>query len=345
MTTPATLDCSIIIVNWNVCALLRHCLASLPDAAGSRLRYEVIVVDNASDDDSVAMVRAEFPAVRLRANATNRGFSGGNNDGIRAGRGRTLLLLNPDTEMRPGSLAALLATLDAAPDVGLVGPRLLNPDGSVQPSRRRFPTLATALLESTPLQPYLPNHPLLRRYYVADRPDDREQEVDWITGACMLVRREVIAQVGGFDEGYFMYSEELDLCRRIKEAGWRIVYQPAAVVVHHESQSADQDVPARHLRFNRSKIRYFLRWHGRTAAALLRLWLLALYAWQGSLEAAKWLLGHKRPVRAARLRLIAGVLRDGLRLGSGTREQVSGIRRPKIGMDDTHEAQHQTSDP
>jgi GT2 family glycosyltransferase len=260
------------------------------------------------------MVRAEFPQVRLLANPTNRGFSGGNNDGIRRSQGRTLLLLNPDTEMQPGALAALLATLDSAPDVGVAGPRLLNPDGTVQPSRRRFPTLATALLESTPLQPYFPDHPLLRRYYVADQPDDREQDVDWITGACMLVRRSVIEQVGGFDEGYFMYSEELDLCRRIKGAGWRIVYQPAAVVVHDESQSADQDVPARHLRFNRSKIRYVLRWHGRTAAAGLRLWLLALYAWQGSLEAAKWLLGHKRPLRAARLRMIREILRDGLRL-------------------------------
>jgi GT2 family glycosyltransferase len=320
VNTDATLDCSIIIVNWNVRDLLRRCLASLPGAAGPHMRYEVIVVDNASHDDSGAMVRAEFPAVRLRANTTNRGFSGGNNDGIRLAQGRTLLLLNPDTEMQPGSLAALLVALDVAPEVGMVGPRLLYPDGSVQPSRRRFPTLATALLESTPLQPYLPNHPLLRRYYVADQPDDVEQDVDWITGACMLVRRAVIAQVGGFDEGYFMYSEELDLCRRIKEAGWRIVYQPAAVVVHYEGRSADQDVPARHLRFNRSKIRYFLRWHGRTAAAGLRLWLLALYAWQGSLEAAKWLLGHKRPLRAARLRMIGAVLRDGLRLRPGIRD-------------------------
>lgn len=311
-----TLDCSIIIVNWNVCALLRRCLQSLPGAAGPGLRVETIVVDNDSHDDSVAMVRAEFPAVRLLANTTNRGFSSGNNDGIRLAQGRTLLLLNPDTEMQPGSLAALLATLDAAPEVGMVGPRLLNPDGSVQSSRRRFPTLTTALLESTPLQPYFPDHPLLRRYYVADQPDDQAQDVDWITGACMLVRRSVIAQVGGFDEGYFMYSEELDLCRRIKAAGWRIVYQPAGVVFHHESQSADQDVPARHLRFNRSKVRYILRWHGRQAAAFLRLWLLALYAWQGSLEAAKWLLGHKRPLRAARLRMIGAVLGDGLRLSA-----------------------------
>lgn len=144
MNTQAALDCSIIIVNWNVRDLLRRCLASLPGAAGPHVRYEVLVVDNASGDGSVAMVRAEFPAVRLLANVTNRGFSGGNNDGIRASRGRTLLLLNPDTEMQPGALAALLATLDGAPDVGMAGPRLLYPDGTLsrpaaasRPWRRR----------------------------------------------------------------------------------------------------------------------------------------------------------------------------------------------------------------
>src|SRR5205823_1893009 len=143
--------------------------------------------------------------------------------------------------------------------------------------------------------------------------------VDWLVGACLLVRRAALQQAGGFDERYFMYSEELDLCRRVRAAGWRIVYQPAAEVIHHEGRSTGQDVPARHLRFNRSKVRYFLRWHGRRAAAFLRAWLLALYAWQGALEAAKWLLGHKRPLRAARLRLIAGVLRDGLWVGQHMR--------------------------
>src|SRR5204863_850631 len=112
-----------------------------------------------------------------------------------------------DTELASGALAALVATLDREPDVGVAGPRLLNSDGSPQSSRRRFPTLATALLESTPLQPYFPDHPLLRRYYVADQPDDVKQDVDWLTGACLLVRREVIEQVGGFDESFFMYSE------------------------------------------------------------------------------------------------------------------------------------------
>ena len=309
------MDCSIIIVNWNVRDLLRRCLAALPAAAGPRMRWETIVVDNASADGSAAMVRGEFPGVRLLANTANRGFAGGNNQALAISRGRTVLFLNPDTEAAPGAIATLLAVLDADPTAAVAGPQLRNPDGSVQSSRRRFPTVATALIESTPLQPYAAGMGLLARYYVADQPDTARQDVDWLTGACLLVRRAALQETGGFDERYFMYSEELDLCRRIRAAGWRIVYEPVAVVVHFEGQSSGQDVPARHIRFNRSKVRYFLRWHGRRTAAWLRLWLLGLYVWQGGLEAGKWLLGHKRPLRAARLRLTAAVLRNGLRLG------------------------------
>ncbi len=302
-------ECSIVIVSWNVGDLLCACLRSLPAAAGSDLATEVIVVDNASTDGTPARVRAEFPTVRLLAETRNHGYARGNNLGIAAARGRTVLLLNPDTEMRPGALIHLLAYLDAHPACGLVGPRLLNADGSSQSSRRRFPTPGTALIESTPLQAHFPDCPPLRRYYVRDRSDDVAQEVDWVTGACMLARRRALAAVGGFDPGYFMYSEELDLCRRLQRAGWRIGYMPDAVVVHHGGQSSDQNVPERHVRFQRAKLRYFRRWHGRPFAAALRLWLRALYVWQAGLEAGKWLLGHKRALRRERLALIAHVLR------------------------------------
>jgi GT2 family glycosyltransferase len=305
-----TLDCSIVIVSWNVCDLLRACLRSLPAAAGPDLQTETVVVDNASTDGSAGMVQAEFPQVRLLIQPVNRGFTGGNNRGIAAARGRTVLLLNPDTEMRPGSLAALVGYLDAHPGVGLVGPRLLNSDGSPQSSRRRFPTIGTAMIESTPLQPFLARLGALRRNYLHEPTEDEEQEVDWVTGASMLARREVLAAVHGFDPGYFMYSEELDLCRRIRRAGWRIAYVPDAVVVHHGGRSSDQNVPERHIRFQRSKLRYFARWHGRSVATGLRLWLLALYAWQAALEAGKWLVGHKRPLRRERVAMYGRVLRS-----------------------------------
>jgi GT2 family glycosyltransferase len=142
---------------------------------------------------------------------------------------------------------------------------------------------------------------VLDRYYVADVPDDVAQDVDWLTGACLLVRRAVYAQVGGFDEGFFMYSEELDWQKRIKDAGWRVVYVPQAVVVHHEGKSSEQVVPQRHIRFQRSKIRYFRKHHGRLQAAVLRVFLLFTYVVQLLEEGAKWLLGHKRRLRRERV--------------------------------------------
>ncbi|MBN1953663.1 MAG: glycosyltransferase family 2 protein [Anaerolineae bacterium] len=299
-------DLSIVIVNWNVRDLLRSCLRSIAPGV------EVIVVDNASTDGSAGMVRCEFPSVRLVANDENRGFSAANNQGIALARGRYVLLLNPDAEVLGDALDAMVAFADENPDVGVVGPQLLNPDRSVQSSRRRFPTLMTAFFESTWLQPCAPRC-LLRRYYVADRPDDVVQDVDWVDGAALMARREAIDEVGGLDEGFFMYSEELDWCYRFRAAGWRVVYFPAAHVVHYRGKSSEQVVVARHIHFQTSKVRYFSKHHGPLAAGVLRLFLLANYAWQVGLEGAKWLLGHSRPLRAQRIAAYRQVLQSGLR--------------------------------
>ncbi len=317
-------DLSVVIVNWNVCALLRRCLHSL--LAPARLAaangiwqlsdgytFEVLVVDSASDDDSVAMVRSEFPTVRLYASTINLGYAGGNNLGMRESRGRYVLLLNPDTEVQAGALGTMLGYLDAHPRVGVVGPQLLWPDGRVQSSRRRFPSLATAFVESTFLQKWFPRHYLLHRYYMLDCPDDATCEVDWLTGACLMVRREVIARVGMLDEGFFMYSEELDWQRRIGEAGWRIVYLPMAKVVHHEGKSSEQVVALRHIRFQRSKVRYFGKHHGRLVGEVVRYWLLFHYVYEWTVEALKWLVGHRRPLRRERMCAYWQVLRSGLR--------------------------------
>lgn len=305
-------DLSVIIVNWNVRDLLRHCLQSI-FANLPTCRLEIIVVDNASSDGSPEMVRTEFPQVRLIANPDNRGFPAANNQGLAVARGRYILLLNPDTEVLGDALETMVAFADAHPDVGVVGPQLLNPDGTVQSSRRRFPTLATALLESTWLQPYAPRR-LLERYYVLDRPDDQVQDVDWVTGAALMARREAVEQVGPLDEGFFMYSEELDWCRRFREAGWRVVYLPAARIIHHVGKSSEQVLPARHIHFQTSKVRYFRKYHSPVAAELLRWVLLANYLWQIGLEGVKWLLGHKRPLRAGRIAAYGQVVRSGLRV-------------------------------
>lgn len=303
-------DLSIVIVSWNVRELLRNCLQSVMAGRGES-DVEVIVVDGGSADGSPQMVADEFPWVQLIARPDNVGFPKGNNLGIAKANGRYILLLNPDTEIIADALPVMVAFLQSNPDVGGLGPMLLNPDGSVQSSRRRFPTLATGLLESTWLAGLTPG--VLRRYYAQNLPDEETADVDWVMGACLLVRQEAAAQIGGMDEAYFMYSEELDWCRRIKDAGWRIVYHPAAKVVHHVGKSSEQAVTARHINFNRAKLRYFRKYHGRLAATLIRIVLLGNFAGQLLWEGLKGLLGHKRPLRQQRVRAYWQVLRSGLR--------------------------------
>ncbi|MDQ3930328.1 MAG: glycosyltransferase family 2 protein, partial [Chloroflexota bacterium] len=307
-------DLSIVILSWNVRELLAACLRSLPEAAGEWWeRAEVLVVDNASTDGSAEMVRSDFPDVRLIALPRNFGFSGGNNVGIRAAQGRYVLLLNPDTVALPGSIAALAGYMEAHEASGIVGPRLLNPDGTLQPSRRRFPIPLTALVESTPLQRWLGKLPQVRRFYMLDRPEGETQQVDWVSGAVLMCRRQALEQAGLFDPRYFMFSEEVDLCKRVKDAGWQVVYVPQAEIVHYGGQSTDQAIAARHIDFNTSKARYFRLHEGRTVGKLVRLYLLATYAAQYVSEAAKWLLGHKRELRAERLKMYREVLKSGLR--------------------------------
>lgn len=303
-------DLSIIIVNWNVRELLRHCLHSI-DTHRDGLSVEVIVVDSSSTDGSVEMIAAEFPWVHLVPCDENVGFPRGNNIGLKRAGGRNILLLNPDTVVTDKALSLMLDYLAAHPDIGALGPQLLNPDGTVQSSRRRFPTLVTGFLESTWLEGLAPG--MLRRYYALDLPDDMTADVDWVTGACILVPRDVYEEVGGLDEGYFMYSEELDWCRRIKETGRRVVYFPPARVIHHVGKSSEQAVTARHINFQRAKLRYFRKYHGRTAAASLRVVLLANYAWQLALETVKAVLGSKPALRRQRARAYLDVLRSGLR--------------------------------
>lgn len=305
-------DLSIVIVAWNVHDLLRACLDSIDKAPPSDLRIEVIVVDNASTDGTVAILREFYPHVRLIEPGRNTGFSAGNNLGIAASRGRCVLLLNPDTVVLGDALHTMVTYLDAHPEVGALGPQLLNEDGTVQSSRRRFPSLWTAVFESTWLQPAAPRR-VLDRYYMRDVPDDQTVPVDWVQGAALLVRREAIVQAGGLDEGFFMYSEELDWQKRIKAGGWEIVYYPQAQVVHYGGRSSDQVVGQRHIYFQSSKVRYFRKHHGALAGLIVRVILLANYTWQIVLEAAKWLVGHKRPLRAERIQAYRAVLRSGLK--------------------------------
>jgi N-acetylglucosaminyl-diphospho-decaprenol L-rhamnosyltransferase len=301
---------SIIIVSWNTRDLLARCLDSLQAASGG-LDVEIIVVDNASQDGTPDIVRQRFPEVLLLEPGQNLGFAAGNNLGLSRARGQWLMLLNPDTEVGEGVLQSLITFLQKHPMIGVVGPPLWYATGERQSSRRRFPTLFTLFLESTPLEHWV--RPLLRRYYMDDRPLHSAHPVDWLVGAAILMRRAVYESVGGLDERFFMYFEETDWQRRIKGAGWPIWYVPDGRIIHHESAAAGKIVALRYIRFNASKIAYAARWHGIVWARLLRLWLFFLFVVEWLKEGVKWLLGHKRPLRARRLREYAAVLRSGLR--------------------------------
>jgi GT2 family glycosyltransferase len=280
----------------------------IPEDPLASHQFEVLVVDSASSDDSVEMVRREFPNVRLYPSHTNLGYTGGNNLGMRESCGRYVLLLNPDTEILGNALGTMVSYMESHPKVGVVGPQLLCPDGSIQTSKRRFPTLCTAFIESTFLQKWFPRHLALRRYYALDVPDHAASRVDWVQGACLMVRRAVIDQVGLLDDAYFMYSEELDWQRRMASAGWKVVYLPEAQIVHHEGKSSEQVVAFRHIRYQCSKVRYFSKHHGRWAGQVVRGWLLFNYVYEWVVEAFKWCLGHKRDLRRERMRVYAQVL-------------------------------------
>jgi GT2 family glycosyltransferase len=306
------IDLSIIVVSWNVAELLAACLTSIYAGTGN-LRADVIVIDSGSTDQTIAMLHERFPQVTLLPQVENIGYTRANNLGLAQAEGRYLLLLNPDTEIMGDVLPHMVAYMDANPTVGIIGPYTHNTDGSYQSSRRRFPTLATAFFESTWLQALAPKF-MLDRFYVNDVPPDQTLDVDWVQGSALMVRREVYAQLGGLDEGYNMYSEELDWCKRAKDAGWRVVFLADAHIIHHGGKSSDQVVGRRHILFQQSKLRYFRKHHGTIAAQALRLFLLLNYAVQLGIESTKGLIGHKRALRQERVQQYWQVLRSGLRV-------------------------------
>jgi GT2 family glycosyltransferase len=230
---------SVIVVSWNTCGLLRNCLTTLKSELQG-VEAEVFVVDNASADGSADMVAREHPWVTLIANAENLGFAAANNQAYRKSTGENILLLNPDTEVKPGAIQYLLSFLQSHPQAGIVAPQLLNSDGSIQRSCRQFPTFTGMLFELIGMSKYFPNNKKFGSYKMLDFNHDIECQVDQPEGACLLLPRKVIEAVGTLDEGYFMLFEEVDWCYRIKKAGWQIWFVPEAKVVHHYGQSIKQ---------------------------------------------------------------------------------------------------------
>jgi GT2 family glycosyltransferase len=248
---------TVIILNWNAREWLERSVGSaLAQETGGR-PFEVVVVDNASSDGSVDFTRAHFPDARVMALEENRGFAGGNNAAIRATDGRYALLLNPDTETHPGAFAAMLDFMETHPRCGILGPKLVNPDGTLQYSRRRFATLEAGFFRNTPLGRLFPGNQAARDYLMKDVPPDTAMPVDWVSGAAMMIRREVLDTVGLLDEEYFMYTEDVDLCYRAHEARWEVWYDPTGVITHAIGQSSDKNSWAMIRAFHRSTWRFF----------------------------------------------------------------------------------------
>jgi N-acetylglucosaminyl-diphospho-decaprenol L-rhamnosyltransferase len=253
--TPAPTAIAVVLVTYESAEDLPTCLGSLAEAAAPH-ELEVVVVDNASRDDSAGVARSL--GVKVIENQRNLGYARAVNRGTAEATAPWLLVANPDMRMQPGSLARLLATAEADATIGCVGPRLRNPDGADYPTGRRFPSLLIGGLHAL-LGPVWPGNPATRRYHLADLDRSRPATVDWVSGACMLLRRSAWDEVDGFDPGYFMYFEDMDLCLRLARAGRRVVLEPRAIVEHVGGGSTRSAPYRKVLNHHRSTLRFYRR--------------------------------------------------------------------------------------
>ncbi|HIQ01631.1 MAG TPA: glycosyltransferase family 2 protein [Anaerolineales bacterium] len=291
-------DLTVSIINTNNRDLLRECLRSLFESTRS-ISLEVYVVDNACTDGSAEMVEREFPQVHLIRNPYRLRFCANHNQVLRQGTGRYLLILNEDTVIPPGAFDKLVAFMDAHPEAGAAGVTVLNPDGSLQYSYARFPSLRSALILTLSLNRFLNGG----HYPFFPQPEDgRPREVDWTNGACFLVRREAMEQVGLMDEAFLIYAEETDWCYRIRKAGWKVYYLPEVSICHYQGKATSQARPRRRFRINRSALLFFRKHYGWLRTLGLRLILLFTSLGRLLIWGPLCLVGWRRPL--ARLEVI-----------------------------------------
>lgn len=259
------MDVSVIILNYKTAGLVRQCVKTI-ELHRPTADFEIIVVDNASGDGVGEMLRREHPDVRFIGAPSNLGFAAGNNLGIRAARGRYVLILNPDITVREGAIDAMAAYMDAHADIGALGPRLVRPDGSLDESCHRFPTRMIPVYRRTPLGRTARGRAALARYGMSGFDRRETRDVDWLLGAALMVRTSVLGEVGLLDERFFLYFEDTDWCRRFWKAGHRVTFFAGAEMVHyHERESARGNwILSPFRRSTRihiaSAIRYFRKW-------------------------------------------------------------------------------------
>ncbi len=289
---------SAIVVSYNTREMTLECLRALRDGLAG-IPSEVLVVDNASSDGSAEAVAREFPDVRLLQSGRNAGFGAANNLAMERAAGEMFLLVNSDAFLRPGCAQALVECLREHPEAAVAGPRIVHPDGRLQISCYRFPSPARAVLENLFIASVLPGHPVLGDYRRWGH--DREREVDWVIGACMLVRREAYEAVGGFDERFFMYAEETDWQKRMRDAGWTVRFTPRGEVVHVGGGSGRKS-RASICAFHRSKEEFFRKHYGRPGVLMNRVTSIAGALARVPLYASLALLKRGDPAAAARRR-------------------------------------------
>jgi len=275
--TKVSCDVSIVIVSWNTSKMLEDCIRSI-DAHTHGISYETIVVDNASSDDSCQMIEREFPAVRLFRNSENEGFAYGCNEGMRASRGRYLLLLNSDTLLAENTIEKMVCFLDARPEAGMGGCMLLNADGSIQPACADFPTAFSFISGGVnPIRLFrrlIFNETYFSHPFLSHPKHKVAQNVDWLAGAFMVVRREVAETVGMMDETIFLYSEEVDWCYRICKAGWNISYTPETSIIHLGRGSTTMSDATRSIAILESYLYFFKKHFGAGQAVVYALTIM-----------------------------------------------------------------------
>jgi GT2 family glycosyltransferase len=255
------MDLSVVVVTYQSRPHIAECLHAL-DRARSGLAMEVLVVDNASADGTLDEVRAQAPWARIVETGDNLGYAKAVNRGTRESSGEFVLVLNPDCNVGEGALTALHAWMRAHPRCGIAGPLIRNPDGSVEMSARSFPGPSTFLFNRYSLATLLwPGNPWSRRYLLSDWDHASPRSVDWVSGACMYVRRAAIAQAGGMDEAYFMFNEDVDWCHAMKDAGWSVDFVSDAAVVHAVGASRKRVAPRVILERHRGMLHYFRKHH------------------------------------------------------------------------------------
>jgi len=288
------IDIAVIVVNWNAKNDLRVCLQSLARMSEPALACETWVVDNASTDGSADMVRLEFPDVRLVVNEANLGFSRANNQALALSQSRYAFLLNSDAFVHPHALRELTAYADAHMEAGVLGPRVLNPNGTLQFSCRRFPTLGAGFFRNTYLGRLFPRNKYAQDYLMTDFDHLSVRTVDWVSGCAMFIRRVLIGEIGALDERFFMYCEDVDFCLRAGQAGFPVVYVPQAVVTHAIGRSSDKNADRMIWEFHRAWFEFDKKRHPQ-ASALRKL------AVRAGLWLRAWVRIAKRHAAARRL--------------------------------------------